>query len=106
MRRIRTSALVIALLALAFLVLASPQASKASGPGETAITGNPQAHPELFSPPEAGPTENAACSAASENEMAVNPCKDCPKSLAPGCSRVSCDPCCFRCPGDPILRCL
>lgn len=34
-------------------------------------------------------------------------CGDCPKKLAgqPSCSRASCDPCCYRCVGDPILRC-
>lgn len=35
-----------------------------------------------------------------------NPCKSCPKNLAPGCTRVSCDPCCFQCPNDPFLCCL
>ena len=31
-------------------------------------------------------------------------CQNCPRKLE-GCGRVSCEPCCFRCPGDPILRC-
>jgi hypothetical protein len=32
-------------------------------------------------------------------------CPDCPKNLPGGCSRASCDPCCYRCVGDPVLRC-
>ena len=35
-----------------------------------------------------------------------NPCKTCSRNLAPGCTRVSCDPCCFQCPNEPFLRCL
>lgn len=36
-----------------------------------------------------------------------NACHDCPKNIpGEGCTRVSCDPCCYRCAGDPILRCL
>ena len=33
-------------------------------------------------------------------------CANCPKRI-PGepCTRISCDPCCYRCSGDPIPRC-
>jgi hypothetical protein len=33
-------------------------------------------------------------------------CQDCPKRI-PGepCTRISCDPCCYRCTGDPIPWC-
>jgi hypothetical protein len=51
--------------------------------------------------------ENAVqeCSASPEGEEPTSqPCPGCaPKH--DGCGRVSCDPCCYRCPGDPILRC-
>ncbi len=33
-----------------------------------------------------------------------NTCHSCPKFK--GCTRVSCDPCCYQCVGDPITRCL
>ena len=33
-------------------------------------------------------------------------CDGCPKRI-PGepCTRVSCEPCCYRCSGEPVLRC-
>lgn len=45
------------------------------------------------------------CSALSRGEGPTSQsCQGCsPKH--DGCGRVSCDPCCYRCPGDPILRC-
>lgn len=32
-------------------------------------------------------------------------CSGCKPSIGGSCSRVSCDPCCYRCPGSPILLC-
>ena len=45
------------------------------------------------------------CSASPQgDEPTSQSCQGCaPKH--DGCGRVSCDPCCYRCPGDPILRC-
>ena len=33
-------------------------------------------------------------------------CEGCPKRI-PGeqCTRISCDPCCYRCSGEPVPRC-
>lgn len=42
--------------------------------------------------------------AAGPGDATAQSCQNCPKKLD-GCGRVSCDPCCYRCPGDPILRC-
>ena len=108
MKRIRTSTLVIVMLALAFLVIVGTQTSKASGSGGPAATGNPTMQAEPSTPPGAAPAEGKKCSAPARGEVAAggNPCKSCPRDLAPGCTRVSCDPCCFRCPGDPFIRCL
>jgi hypothetical protein len=107
MRTLRASALMIAALTLAALVFVSPPAGKASGSGEVALLGSPQAHSQPTFAPVAESTPSSACSAeAGEAPSSANPCHSCPKSLLPACTRVSCEPCCFQCPGEPFLRCL
>jgi hypothetical protein len=50
----------------------------------------------------------AAVQECSVSEQGEEPKAQSCQGCAPkhdGCGRVSCDPCCYRCPGDPILRC-
>ena len=83
----------------------------ASGGGAgIAPSAEPQTASELTSPPAACASDEVDFaqngSQVRPEQVNGNPCKSCPKSLAPGCTRVSCDPCCFQCPGEPFLRCL
>lgn len=53
--------------------------------------------------------ELGICIEAEAAEAAAAPypaCDACPKRI-PGepCTRVSCEPCCYRCSGEPVLRC-
>ncbi len=49
--------------------------------------------------------ENCSEDFEASNEMG-NPCKDCKRRL-PGqqCTRISCDPCCYACVGQPLPIC-
>jgi hypothetical protein len=108
MKGIRRSTLVVVTVVLGLLL--APGAGSTIGPSsETQMA---SAIPVLQA---AGPvshemssTDSQTCSQSQRDQAAAggNPCKACPKNLAPGCTRVSCDPCCFQCPGEPFLRCL
>jgi hypothetical protein len=65
-----------------------------SEPGISASTGVDQGHPS-----------DGECAAVESQDTQARSCQDCP-AKRDGCGRVSCNPCCYRCPGDPILRCL
>lgn len=105
MVRIRISTVAIVTVAVMLLVVVGTQTTKASNPGAQTAAGNATLQTEPSGPQGAEPE---TCSTVEQAGAAAggNPCKDCPKNLAPSCTRVSCDPCCFRCPGEPFLRCL
>lgn len=110
MKRIRGSMLVIATIVTGLLL--APGAASTIGPSpEVQIaSGIPVLQTAELASHEMALTD-CETSMQPQYEQAAggggNPCnKSCPKSLAPGCTRVSCDPCCFRCPGEPFLRCL
>src|SRR5262245_55773658 len=58
-----------------------------------------------FTAPDMGGDECGGSIGDSEDRSA-NPCKGCPKGVLPGCIRLSCEPCCFKCPGEPAQICL
>lgn len=107
MTKIRIPALVFVMTALILLTAIGNHTSRASNPAAPTSAGSPSLQIEPSNPEAASLPEGEACSTVRQGTAAGgNPCKDCPKNLAPGCTRVSCDPCCFRCPGEPFLRCL
>jgi len=107
MKGIRRSTLVVVTVVLGLLL--APGARSTMGPSyETQMSsGNPMVQAGVVSN-EMNFADGETCSQAQYHQAAAggNPCKSCPKNLAPGCTRVSCDPCCFQCPGEPFLRCL
>lgn len=102
MKRFRGLAVLIALVTLVALASA----------GSWMRTAAPQAQPTALSAPAPAPApepqapDQAACSDPFGGGTEVKGCHDCPTSLLPGCTRISCDPCCFHCPGEPFNRCL
>jgi hypothetical protein len=101
MTRFRGLAVLIALVSLVAL---------ASAGSWTRTAAVPQSQPNAISAPAPAPEsqqpDQAACSDPFGNGTEVKGCHDCPTSLLPGCTRLSCDPCCFHCPGEPFNRCL
>jgi len=108
MKGIRRSMLVVVTVVLGLLL--APGAGSTIGPSyETQMdSGIPMLQAAGLVSHEMNFTDSKTCSLAQYDQAAAggNPCKSCPKNLAPGCTRVSCDPCCFQCPGEPFLRCL
>jgi hypothetical protein len=103
MKRFRGLAVLIALVTLVAL------ASAGSWVRTAAV---PQPQPNAISAPAPAPApsrqaaDQAACADPFGGGLEQQGCHDCPKSLLPDCTRISCIPCCFHCPGDPFNRCL
>ena len=103
MKRFRGLAVLIALVSLVAL---------ASAGSWTRTAAVPPSQPNAISAPAPAPApeqqgpDQAACSDPFGNGAEVKGCHDCPTSLLPECTRISCVPCCFHCPGEPFNRCL
>ena len=114
MKRIRTSTLVIVMLALAFLVIVGTQTSKASGSGGPAATGEPAkaAHFVTSVEPAACAADEGLASTIKVTGSGLEPaaaggCKACKDRPWCGCTyqghpRISCNPCCYQAYPYPI----
>ena len=104
MTRFRGLAVLIALVSLVALASAGSWM-------HTAATPPPQPNAIIAPAPVPAPepplqNDAAACSDPFGGGAEVKGCHDCPTSLLPDCTRISCNPCCFHCPGEPFNRCL
>ena len=106
MRRPRIPAVAIVAVTLALLVAAGFQTKTLSGSHAPAAAGAPTLQNGASPSPERALPEGEKCAAEQNGTTGHNPCKSCPTSLLPNCTRLSCDPCCFQCPGEPFIRCL